>query len=237
MEALPQRLIASFRIADCRLRFSDFNPQSAIRNWCGAVVLTASLVGCTPLGKLPSMVDETPKPSAHCCQAVATWSNKVHYVPDTVNNGTPAPGIVGRFYLFGERIDYPQVGDGALIVDLFNDAAPAPNGQPLERWHIDADKLHLLLRKDTIGWGYTLFLPWGSCRPDITRVHMTARYEPRSGGTPLYAPSSGLTLEHPPSPAAAASQRPEAGGARGIPPIGPPAAPVPPVAPSRPATP
>lgn len=229
MEALQERLIR-LTSPECGVRNSRFTPHSALRtpHFVSGALLLALALGCTPMGKLPSIVDDTPKPSAHCCQAVVTWSNKVHYVPDTVNDGKPVPGIIGRLYLFGERIDYPLVGDGSIIVDLFNDAAPSPDGQPLERWQIDADTMHRLLRKDTIGWGYTLFLPWGSCRSDITRVHMTMRYEPRNGGNPLFAPSSGLTLEHPGTPTTAAAEP-----RRDMPPIGPPAAPVPPVKPSR----
>lgn len=185
----------------------------------GALV---AMGGCTPFGKLPSMADSTPKP-VPACQVVVTWSNKVHLSPDTVNSGVPSPGIVARMYLFGDRIDYPQVGDGSIEVDLFNDSGPKPGEQPLERWHIDADTLRRLLRKDTIGWGYTLFLPWGSCNPAVTRVRMTLRYDPRNSGTPLYSATSALTLEHPNGPLVQAETP------RPMPPTGPPAAPIRPI--------
>ena len=170
------------------------------------------------------------KPAAICCQAVLTWSNKVHYAPDTVNGGVPTPGLVGRLYLFGDRIDYPLVGDGSLIVDLYNDTSGTPAEQPLERWHIDADTMQRLLRRDTIGWGYTLFLPWSSCKPEITRVRLTARFDPRHG-SPLFAPTSTVTLEHPGPAAAAGGTSPDA--PRLLPPLGPPQSPVPPVRPSQ----
>jgi hypothetical protein len=165
--------------------------------------------GCAQMGTLssisaPSMpslsADATPAPSTNVCQVVVQWAKNVHYEPDPINGGVPRPGIVGRIYLFGPTIDYPQVGDGSLMIDLFLDSESKPGEQPVERWCIDPETLHRLLRKDMVGWGYTLFLPWTTYKRDIANVHMTVRYDPRNGGNPLYAPSSKVTLEHPVSP-------------------------------------
>ena len=60
--------------------------------------------------------------------------------------------------------------------------------------------LRKFLKKDTVGWGYTMFLPWGSCQPDVTKVHLTCRYDPAGGGQPLFAAVQPLTLEHVPPP-------------------------------------
>src|SRR5262249_41445546 len=60
-------------------------------------------------------------------------------------------------------------------------------------WRIDQDTLQRLLRRDMIGWGYTLFLPWGTYKPEITQVHLKVRYEP-AHGTPVYSESSSMTL-------------------------------------------
>ena len=49
------------------------------------------------------------------------------------------------------------------------------------------------MRRDTIGWGYSLFLPWGSYRPDIAAVHFKTRYE-RPKGIPIYNESGPVTL-------------------------------------------
>ena len=140
--------------------------------------------------------DGPPKPS-HPCQVVTTWMNKVQVAPDTVHNGAPMPGLVGRVYLFGETIDFTQVGDGAVVVELF-DETHGPAEKPLEQWAIDPVSLRKFLKKDTIGWGYSLFLPWATCRPDVTKVHVTCRYDPVAGGSPLFAPPSPLTLDHGP---------------------------------------
>ena len=107
------------------------------------------------------------------------------------------PGIAGRVYLFGPVPDFPLAGDGSIVVDLFDDTPR--NGQPssvhLEEWRFDPVTLQRLLKQDMVGWGYTLFLPWGTHRPEARSVHLTLRYEPPQG-TPVYAPSGPLTLDH-----------------------------------------
>src|SRR5439155_5544499 len=51
--------------------------------------LVASFAGCAPLAPfvaplapVVAPVNEPPKPSLDCCQAVAQWSKRVHYEPD-----------------------------------------------------------------------------------------------------------------------------------------------------------
>lgn len=173
-----------------------------------AAVLAAALLagsGCVALDNLLPKTDAPP--TGQVCQIVAAWNKEVMTAPDTVNGGRPLPGLTGRLYLFGTQIDYPLAGDGNLIVELYAPTPPAPNAarpdapatptapaepQRIERWELDKDTLHKLLRKDPIGWGYTLFLPWATYRPDLTQVKLRVCYIPR-GGTPLYVDSP-LTL-------------------------------------------
>jgi hypothetical protein len=159
----------------------------------------ALLPGCVGL---ESFVGKTGNPPTGTpCQIVATWNKEVYFAPDPTHGGQPTPGLSGRLYLFGPRIDYPFAGDGSLMVDLYVvepttvENAPAGAGQLklLEQWRIDKVTLKKLLRKDTIGWGYTLFLPWGTYKPEITQVYLRARYDPPEG-MPLYTESNPLTL-------------------------------------------
>lgn len=148
--------------------------------------------GCVTTGSLLPGRDAAP--SGAVCQVVACWDNHVMYSPDPVRNGAPGPGIAGRVYLFGQEVGFPLVGDGAVVVDVYDDTHPAgPNQLPLEEWRFDKDTLKRLQRRDPIGAGYTLFLPWGTYRPDITRVRLQLSYHPAKG-TPLYAPTSSVTL-------------------------------------------
>jgi hypothetical protein len=135
-------------------------------------------------------------PTGAVCQVVATWTNQVAWTPDPTRGGKPAPGFAGRLYLFGPEIDFPLVADGSVVVDLYDAGAVGPDGQPamLEQWNLDKENLRRLLKRDAIGWGYTLFLPWGTYRPDITRVELKLRFVPEKGPLPLYAASSPLTL-------------------------------------------
>jgi hypothetical protein len=154
--------------------------------------------GCVPLEHL--LHKEEAPPTGKVCQIVTTWQKEVLFAPDPANNGVPRPGIAGRLYLFGPEIDFPLVGDGSLIVDLFMLDPPQSAGSETkpeyrlaEQWRLDPVTLRKLLRRDAIGWGYTLFLPWGSYKPQISQVSLKVRYDP-AHGTPLYTESGSLTL-------------------------------------------
>jgi hypothetical protein len=162
-------------------------------------LLLLAAPGCVLLDTCKSCKTDAPPSPGPVHQVVATWSNQVHYAPDVVNGGIPTPGFVGRLYLFGPEIDHPQVGDGCLTVELYDEGGPRAGVEPVERWTFDAATLHRLLRKDIVGWGYTLWLPWGGCRPDVARVHLAAQYTP-AAGTPLYAPGAAMTLDHSAAP-------------------------------------
>jgi len=94
-------------------------------------------------------------------------------------------------YLFGPVVGTPLTGDGSLEVLLSDET----NGPPVQKevWLIDAATLNSLLRKDMLGWGYTLFLPWTTYRADIGKVLLKVCYKPATG-TPIYFESH-ITLD------------------------------------------
>jgi hypothetical protein len=148
--------------------------------------------GCVDMEMLLRRDVGAPPPA---CQVVATWCSDVVQTPDPANGGRPVRGIAGRVYLFGSEISNPLVGDGGMVVDLYDvTAGPRPD-TPLEEWRFDADTLKRLQRRDAIGPGYTLFLPWGTYKADIKRVQLRVRYVP-SKGAPLYTESEGITLHN-----------------------------------------
>jgi hypothetical protein len=201
--------------------------------WMALLPLTCC--GCVSLlgGKAPNPNDPPP-PTVTACQVVAMWQPNVRFVPDPVRHGASNAGLAGRVYLYGAEEGVPVTGDGGLIVDLFDES----NGQSvmLEEWNFDKDTLKKQLRKDPIGWGYTVFLPWGTYRPDISKVRLKVCYAPIRGNA-LYAEHASMTLHNagpmPPDVAAATSMLRPAGP----PPVVPPPAGAPAVAPTAMSTP
>jgi hypothetical protein len=155
-----------------------------------AVVLAC---GCVSMGSFLPGSDGPP--TGPVCQVVATWNNEVAYAPDPTHGGKPTPGLAGRVYLFGSVVDFPQAGEGKLVVDLYDETQAPASGPalPLEEWRIDKDTLQRLLRRDVIGWGYTVFLPWGTYKPEIQKVRLKVRFEPVHG-TPIYSEDAPLAL-------------------------------------------
>jgi len=136
-----------------------------------------------------------------------TWRNEVMFPPDVVHQGRPLPGLAGRLFLFSGDNGFPVRGDGEVQVELYDisdlpraERASLVAGAPtdgskklLERWCFDPESLKTLFQQDRIGWGYTLFLPWGSYRPDIRQVALKVCYLPKNS-TPIYGPTSIVTL-------------------------------------------
>ena len=50
--------------------------------------------------------------------------------------------------------------------------------------------------RDAIGWGYSLFLPWGTYKPEINQIHLKICYQPPKG-YPIYAVGTPITLTDP----------------------------------------
>src|SRR5262249_14504853 len=135
--------------------------QGAVRAGLLGLTVICLACGCVTMGgTAPDKGKEKP-PCGTPCQAVATWQPTVLFAPDPARLGLSAPGLAGRFYLFGEQVDFPMVADGKIVVDLYDLSAGAAKQVLMEKWIFDKDTNKRLVRKDAIGWGFTLFLPWG----------------------------------------------------------------------------
>lgn len=156
---------------------------AARRGGWAILLLTGLTTGC--VGTSGSLWSTSMMPTRKVpCQIVCTWQNSVAFVPDPTRGGNPGPGIAGRLYLFGPEVDFPMEAEGTLTVDL----ADETNGPPvlLERWIIDPETLCRLRKKDMIGCGYTLFLPWSKYRPDITKVRLRSSFQGPAMPAPVY---------------------------------------------------
>jgi hypothetical protein len=156
-----------------------------------ALVL-APLCGCVVTNPFQASKEEPPLGFAQ--KVEAAWEGRVMVTQDIVNNGAPLKGIAGRLYLFGAD-GFPLVGEGSVTVDLCDVTPETTGGQArlIERWEIDRETLRKLAKKDMIGWGYTLFLPWSTYRPEINRVQLQVRYAPDKG-LPLFSSQSVISL-------------------------------------------
>jgi hypothetical protein len=150
--------------------------------WIVAGVLPFA-VGCVTLDGRPPSWPWSDKPHrAEVTQVVALWADGAVVQPDPARGGIPTPGLAGRVYLFGPDMGEPLEGEGMLMVYLYDDAQP-PADQPVPReiWTIDHDNLARIFKKDGLGWGYNLWLPWANYRPDIRKVTLVVQYKSPQG--------------------------------------------------------
>ncbi|HEY1188371.1 MAG TPA: hypothetical protein VGE74_12035, partial [Gemmata sp.] len=166
-----------------------------------------------PMKPVPQMPQPTPPPGLSSDKAkrvpatdfAVGWQPRIAYLPDPTKNGRVSPGLAGQMFLFGgPKLEFAQA-DGVLTVDLVDDTPRPPGQSPAtpatpERWQFDKSTLcNLQIRDETFGKSYVLFLPWPAYKSDITRVKISARYDPEIGPT-LFATPSTVRLEVPAKP-------------------------------------
>lgn len=152
-------------------------PAVALRRtmWGLAVVLVPLMSGCVGL---PMHHLSGPVIPAKVSQVLVAWQNNVAMSPDPLNGGRSQPVLAGRMYLFGAKIDYPLLAQGGFKVELFDDTNGIPAERPLEEWAFRAEDMPHLMKKDFLGVGYSVLLPWGTYRPDIVKLRLRTSYTP-----------------------------------------------------------
>jgi len=130
-------------------------------------------------------------------QLVTTWNHEVVTTPDPSRGGEPTIGLAGRIYLFSPETVSIEPQGGSLVVYMYDHSAVKSGGRAkmLEEWNFDPVTLKKLMKKDAFGWGYTLFLPWGSYRPDISTVHIQCVYQPTQGEA-IHSTGQPLSIDH-----------------------------------------
>jgi hypothetical protein len=167
-----------------------------VKSCRGAFLATALLglascltTGCVTLGGLHpegSRSGEVP------LEVGTFWKNEVTFAPDVIHGGKPAPGLVGRVWLFKEKM-FTMEGDGALQVAVYDKSTEQPT--LLEQFNFPPEMLRKFQRKDALGAGYSLFLPLANYQPDRKSLEIRVIYQPKNGAT-MFANPYPLVLGH-----------------------------------------
>src|SRR5258708_4845348 len=159
----------------------------------GLALAALSPLGC--LGKYFAKKDDAK--AAFKGRLVSTWDKKVAYAPDVSRGGAVMPGLVGRIYLFGPDMAVPYIGDGSLIVDLYDSTPRGPDSQPKLTDHLDVDPtaLRSFAKTDFVGKGYDIFFPWFNCSQEVTQVYLQMRYTAANGDS-YFHQSGTFAVDH-----------------------------------------
>jgi hypothetical protein len=161
------------------------------------VLLLTVVSGCHTLDSKPTHWPWTDRPTkGQIGQLVALWGDGLVVQPDALRGGSPTPGFAARLYLFGQEPGEPLGVDGALTVYLYDLQQPADQRRPLEVWNITPENLERIAKKDGLGWGYDLWLPWSTFKREITRVSLVVHYKPTQG-MPVWSIPCDLLLGEP----------------------------------------
>ena len=164
-------------------------------------MLLGPLIGCTSFQSMSTndwlnakWLDSSPEQPVN--HMLSRWDHHVMMVEDTVNRGSVVPVLAGALYLFNDQSHSCVDARGWVAVQL-HDITHVASGKPAEKmaeWRFDAERLRLLKRKDPLGEGYTLVLPWYEYRPDIKEVRLQICYVPEKG-TPRYSEPQNVTIQ------------------------------------------
>ena len=157
------------------------NRMFAGRRTALAAALLGLLGGCVGMDVNPLGCDGPPAPGVPC-QVTALWDHQIHFTADPTHGGVQVPALGGRVYLFGPEIKYPMTGDGKLQVEVYDGTAPPGAAvAPLQVWQFDPGTMQRLLKRDFVGWGYTIPLVWPDLPPTVRSVRMKVCYQPAKG--------------------------------------------------------
>jgi hypothetical protein len=121
------------------------------------------------------------------------WEPSIRFAQDTTSSGTLMPGLAGRVYLINDDLKRMVDAQGSIHVAIRDTSPGAPTGQYAVKCEFKELDLKRLKRKDMLGDGYTLFVPWETFRPEIKHVEVQVCYTPK-GGAPHYSSPMALPL-------------------------------------------
>ncbi len=146
-------------------------------------------------------------------QVKAMWESGVMTAQNSMDNGSPLVGLLGRLYFYGDEIGYARSCKGTITVYAY-EILPDGKTKKMEGWEIDPAAMQKLGRKDMLGTRYTLFLPWSTYRPDIARVQLQVRFVPETGGVPIFSTPTAVSLLQDAPPLISSNVVPIAGTSR-----------------------
>lgn len=145
----------------------------------------------------PVVANTAPAKPGEAARLTAAFSNKVIYAPDTTKGGDQIPGLLGRLYIFSTDEAVPIVAEGELVIDVWDNSPQSNGGKPklLEVWHLDPQSFANFRKRDIIGEGYSIFLPWSTYNIDVKQINVIVRFNGKDGRV-LQTPPETLTVDH-----------------------------------------
>ncbi len=146
------------------------------------LVITAATVGCHTTN--PSLrASAAPRTDGSISRVVVLWSEAVL----RQDNVPVVQGFAGKVYLFGPNSSQPVTAPGKFTVYAYNDSKDAEaasekkDAKPDRVWEIKEADLQALLKKDAIGWSYSLWLPYDQPAPKERRCTLILSFVPDHG--------------------------------------------------------
>lgn len=124
-------------------------------------------------------------------QVAAVWADGLVMQADPAQGGRITPGFAGRVYFFNQDMSQTRQADGTLTISLYdNTQAAAADPPPKEVWNLDAATLASIQKRDAVGWGYNIWLPWSTMSAKTNAVTLVVEYRDPTGRPLWSAPTT-----------------------------------------------
>lgn len=146
------------------------------------VALTLTAVGCRTT-ESHLRASAAPRTDGPISRVVVLWSEAVL----RQDNVPVVQGFAGKVYFFGPDSSQPISAPGKFTIYAYDDTKVAEAGgekkdaKPDRVWEIKESDLQGLLKKDAIGWCYSLWLPYDQPASKERRCTLILSFVPERG--------------------------------------------------------
>ncbi len=101
-------------------------------------------------------------------------------------------GFAARAYLFTDRSKAPVLSNGTFLFFAWQEpeSADQTKVKPDRTWTFSPEQVAQLARPDSIGWGYTFWLPWGPAGGGEAKFTLRAAFRGDNGKVLLSDPAT-----------------------------------------------
>lgn len=138
--------------------------------------------GCVPT-ETPRFIQHTgftgPVETAEVREIHVVWNDALLEL-----NGKPhTRGFAARVYLFGSDRQEPVIAEGTFTFFAWREPEDVSRArvEPDRVWVFSPDEARQRLKKDSFGWGYSFWLPWGPADEPELRCNLRASFRADAG--------------------------------------------------------
>lgn len=147
------------------------------------IAILGSAGGCVPGLPFGAAKQGSPEPEKVAPEAIrelhVVWNDALLEL-----GGKPyRRGFAARAYLFAEGTESPVLADGTFLFFAWREreGLQTASVRPDRTWSFSPGEAAALAKPDSVGWGYTFWLPWGPAEGDELKCTLRGAFRTPDG--------------------------------------------------------